>query len=268
MVDHPLRVRVERLLRNTATTADLSQLLRFARDNSDNRQSVQEVGHFDAHYGERDRGVVTRVANDLLTILSVKWPRLNDGDDWKSGACVPCNFLEYLKAVLRHLDPLVLKKECGLKKSQAERMLSDLKLCPGLHGSFRLQKPASASHDKLVRTLCSFIISKAAFDDDRLFSDFSAVLKGQGILKKEEVRSFNEVKPFVTLYAMSVMHNRGIKLSGMAEPMAYLSLLWAEKGKYPLAITAMSKVPARGAGGDMYVGMPIFNTKLDSGQCI
>jgi len=61
---------------------------------------------------------------------------------------------------------------------------------------------------KLVQCVSSLIVVRPAFEGDRLFDDFLATLKSNGLITTQEIRTHKaKLKPLVELYAVAVMHN-------------------------------------------------------------
>jgi hypothetical protein len=156
-------------------------------------------GHFIAHHNERDRGIVTRATRDWFATARFHMFRFNDSARELDAERMPTATPEYLR----------IRRGMGSKGKREWQVLSDLadRLLPNPDGTWRL--PAlTHTEASLLQIVCSVLVSKPAFDADRLCSDFIATLKSNGLITKEELVSHKEsLSVLVKLYAISVMHN-------------------------------------------------------------
>jgi len=203
MSDTALRSLVERLLRGDFRVLDISTLFLAMRDRHGGRQTVREVGDFVAHHSDRFKGIVTDTTRDFFTVIRFQLPKtptisLND---------LPRNIVDILYATFRRIDNKILRSELGLKRSVAERLLQQIekKIMPDNSGKLFLSWPTSQDVS-LIRCLITRIISKSAFDDDRLFEEFSATLIANGLLQTRERKAFETLKTAITLFTIAKMH--------------------------------------------------------------
>lgn len=210
-----LRVRTERFLRGEFRMDDLTALFLYARDRCDGRELVREIGDFVAHHAEREKGIITRTTRDWFAIAGFMMPRFGPGGPYPVDAQrLPSNAPLFVEAAMRRMDHRTLKRETGLSRSAAERLLPDLlgHLVRNSDNTYRLDGVTPREWALFV-CLASHMIVQAAFTGERLFDDFSATLRSHGLLRKEEMRRFAELKTVIALYAISQMHNCRIVVS-------------------------------------------------------
>jgi hypothetical protein len=257
MVDTGLRARVVRLLGGDVRADDLTRLFLYARDRCDGRESVQETGDFVAHHDIRTKGLVTRTTRDWYAIAKVQLENIHTKLDPHS---LPPIFPEFLSAILRRLNHHNLRATAGLSLAEATKML------PGIKEKFRRNPDGtlaiSNNHTtrelNLVRALTSYLVATAAFDGDRLFSDFCAVLKSHGLISKEEIRESKKIKSAVILFAASIMHNSKIEIAEGIE-----TALSALANQYEnISVMAYIDVIHRPTGKTIKMGSPIYDTGL------
>lgn len=214
MADPKSRARVERLLDSKNRTEDLVHLFLYARDRCDGRESVQEIGDFVAHHSERSKGIVTRSVRDFFSITKFFGPLFGPGGPYDvDPQDLPNVTPDFLKACFRNLDNSIIKSKAGMSKTRAYPVLQSL--VHALHkksdGRFCLPKATKAEID-LFQCLTTHIAPKPAFDGFKLFEDFCATLKSNGLITKEELRKASAFRPSVLLFAVSIMHNSTIQI--------------------------------------------------------
>ena len=67
-----------------------------------------------------------------------------------------------------------------------------------------------------MNRLTMALMVRPAFTGDRLFQDFSDTLKHNGLIDKSELQDFARLKPAVSLFAVTVMHNCVIQIGSGA----------------------------------------------------
>jgi hypothetical protein len=215
MADPKSRARVERLLRGDIRVDDLTNLFLFARDRSDGRESVQEIGDFVAHHDERTKGIITRNTRDWFAIVRFFGPVFRPGGPHKYNLDqLPAITPQFIQATLRRLDHETIKKETGLSRAQANKMLPAILdgLLRNPDGTYAVSPTYREKEISLLKTLTSRIIAKPAFTGERLVTDFWATLRGNSLLSKEEQRSATLTNPAIQLFAVSIMHNCMIQI--------------------------------------------------------
>jgi hypothetical protein len=212
MPDRAMRSRVERLMSGNFRPDDLTRLFLYARDRCDGRESVQEIGDFVAHHDERSKGLITRSCRDWVTSVQfwVKYATQRKIDLNR----LPSNFIDVLHSGFRQTSSDVTMLKVGLKKSAAGKLLPDLikKLIRNPDDTIGLSPQHTQSEVALAQCLTTILTMKSAFTGDKLFSDFGATLNSLSLLKKSEQSSFSRLKPAISLFAVSVMHNCVIRL--------------------------------------------------------
>jgi hypothetical protein len=117
---------------------------------------------------------------------------------------------------------------------------------------------AACTRDELsfMEAVGQHIHFEPAFTDERLFNDFKAVLRSNGLLKKPEEQAFADIKPAISLYAISAMHNTIVQINNDVEIRLYMS------GDLTLSIYAGMPVPRRDGLTPNFIGSDIFATSL------
>jgi hypothetical protein len=226
MSDHGLRRRVERLLRGEGLSDDLVRLFLYIRDRSDGRESIQEIGDFVAHHGERTKGIVTRTVRDWVEILRFYVSiRKEPGDTplQMDATRLPARIPAFLAAIMRRTRHHVLIDEVGIPKSAADRMVARIitAMAENADGTYRLGR-TSPDEMKILHYLLGSLIVQPAFTEDRLYDDFAAALKSNGLLRKDEIRTFSCFKTRIGLFAASMMHGCTIVHSDDSRTKLYL----------------------------------------------
>lgn len=176
---------------------------------------MREIGDFVAHHGERQKGIITRTTRDWFVIVRFMMPRFGPGGPQSLDVrSLPSTTPLFLSATMRRMDHRSLKSDTGLGRASAERSLQRLlgHLIENSDSTYRLEG-VSEPEWAVFKCLVSHIIVEPAFTGDRLFDDFSATLRSHGLLRKEELRRFDELKNVVGLFAISQMHNCRVKIS-------------------------------------------------------
>lgn len=251
-----LRARVERLLNGDVRGDDLSRLLLFTRDHCDGRRTVKEIGDFIAHHTDRNKGLVTDEARDWFLTTSFVMPRLQ-GDRILDLAKLPPNIAKVLAASYRRLDARILRDHAGLRYADAYKMLPEIfkKLAANRDGTLSVTHAHTASELRLIETLLSYIVSRPAFDAEKLFSEFEASLRSNGLVKKEERDRFATVRPALALLAVAEMHNCTLELEDGSN-----CKLSANISDGTLAVYAPVLIP----GTTVFVSQAIFTTSLQA----
>lgn len=206
-----LRARVQRLLNGECRSDDISRLFLYARDHCDGRQSVREIGDFVAHHNERTKGIITEEVRDwyrtaafmaLVVTRKINWVKL------------PADFAEFLDASVRRTPPKMIKHHSGLQHAHARSIARNIirRLVRNDDGTVSLPTHLSGAEGALIKILCGNITARPALDHQRLFVDFTATLRSNALLKKDEVTVFNALRPAIALFAVSEMHDCVIQL--------------------------------------------------------
>ena len=205
MPDQAMRARVERLLRGEVRDDDLTRLFLFARDRCDGRESVQEIGDFVAHHDKRTKGIITQTVRDWAAIVRIRGWLPNE---ILNPQRLPAVFPSFLQAMARRLDNKIIKNFTGLTRAQAVAMVPHIisRLNKNADGTFALYPLYTPQEHKVIDCFLSHIVALPAFTGERLFLDFSATLKSNGLIDKNEVRTLAGLKHFIILYAAVCMH--------------------------------------------------------------
>jgi hypothetical protein len=211
MSEADLRPYVERLLRGEFNLGEVMQLLLYARERSEGRHSVKEIGDFIAHINERQRGAVVQEARNFFSFLRFRaqHPRSRIGLN-----SLPADTPSILRESMRRAEPAHLKKLTRLNKSQARTALEGFlgKLEFKNIGLLALTSNPTDTENLVFKFLYNTITAIPVFTGKELFDGVSAILKNNQLLHRSEVRSFEKVRPGIILYAVSVMHRSRIDL--------------------------------------------------------
>jgi hypothetical protein len=263
MTDTALRARVERLLRGDFRVDDITRLFLYARDRCDGRESIQEVGDFVAHHNERTKGLLTKTTKDWFSIAkfwgaTVQAPISLDN--------LPNTLPDFLAANLRR-KPRIIHPGTNITRREAESRLPHI-ISNFVHkadGSLAISLAHTWDDINLITLLVKNIVVKGAFNDDRLCDDLSSTLRTLGLLKREELAAFKKLKPLITLFAVSVMHNCEIVISDGSR----IRLKAAAPADGHIVVSAPIPIPtSRLVGADHFMlSAAMFTTKLDTGFC-
>jgi hypothetical protein len=214
MPDRKSRARVERLLRGEFCSDDLTNLFLYARNRCDGRESVAEIGHFVAHPDERDRGIVTRATQEWFITARYHFSKYNlPLNSPKNVLKLPPVAQDFFRIAVSRIDPKSFRKitdKTGWPRQEADRFMSKLagRLTRNPDGTWALPKKLADKELLLYTWLTRVIVSKPAFEADRLCDDFLATLKSNSPISKDEIRTHGDtLRTLVQLYAVTVMHN-------------------------------------------------------------
>jgi hypothetical protein len=260
--DSGLRARVERLLHGDFRPADLDRLFLYARDRCDGRESVQEVGDFVAHHSERMKGIVTRTVRDWYLTVRFHFQRIeNKNLDWKR---LPPDFDEILAASFRRIPRAMISRRIGLTRSDVKKRLPGIikGLKRNSDGSIALNSFYTPRELKIVEILSDILVAEPVFNNDRLFSDFSAILKSHGLLSHSEMGAFVDLKPAIGLFAVAEMHNCTVQLGdGVTVRLRINDVVGANK----IAVSAPIQVSVI-RGSPIFISTAIFATEVEAEQ--
>jgi len=265
MPNPEMRNRVERLLNGDFRVDDLTRLFLYARDRCDGRQAVREVGDFVAHRDERTKGTVTRTARDFFSIVRFIAPRFDPDqrnrrkvlDLQRLPSCTP----DFLRATLRGLDNSYLRREAGMTLTRAKKELA--KIIVGLirnpDGTHTLRQ-YDQYQAKLFECLCSVMVVRPAFSDVMLFRELQATLKSQALLTRRELVLFERLRPAISLFAVSVMHQCDVIMEDGST--IALQATKADQGR----VGVLAAVPAYRIGerNEVSLAFSIFQSDLDA----
>lgn len=245
LTDH--RRRVDRLLCGERHVTDLDRLFADLRFTGSDLMTVREVGDFAAHRGERDKGIVMMRAADMQ-ISSGGWVRQMIGQ-------MPS--LEEArrvgKANLRIAPDERIKTALGMTRQQAETHF--LKAAKWLAEGKKPRDSQAAAFNWLATSF----IWETAFTDEMLMNDFTNVLIRVGALDEENRERFGECRPFVTLYALTVMHMSHILMpDGSKAPLRLM--IREETG----TLRIKASIPAANIGKPVSSAVTVFETSLDA----
>lgn len=210
MLDEDLSRRLSRLLRGGRRCDDLDRLFLGLRERPGARASVREIGDFVAHRGQREKGLVTDRARDILTSLE-SWLRISVG----GGPVARDEVRKVAEANLRNASEAQLSTRLGMTRAVAKSVLVQ---------GFKKLKNGRGATPREVRTidyLGGAFIWNPAFTQEALIDDLLHMLKEAGLLKKADQDSFRSLSAFVALYVVTLMHGSSVLLdTGRADLIA------------------------------------------------
>jgi len=212
-----LRARVERLLANDVRLDDLTNIFLYIRNGCPS-ETVREIGDFVAHSDVRTKGLVTETAKDWLTMYEYQdWIRSNVIPNRAVDLSRrPPNTIPFLRASLRHNDDSLLLEITGLSRIAAKQVLQKLlkQFEPNPDGTLKFTGVTVSREYLLLSFLSRFNLYGATFSDSQLFEDLKSHLYSIGALKRNEMASFDLIRPIISLFALSKMHNVVLKTRG------------------------------------------------------
>jgi hypothetical protein len=207
MVDAKSRARVERIIRGDFRPDDLTGLFLYARDHCDGRESVTDIGDFVAHHSERDKGIVTRSTREWF--LTIRFNGYFYPDKPRDLDRMPPPTKDFLEISVNRLDGEILRKETKLRRSEAYKLMQKIieRLTKNADGTWFITNVTPIER-RLLECACWYIVSRPAFEADRLCDDFIETLKSNGLITKEEIKQHKkDLDILVKLYAVAAMHN-------------------------------------------------------------
>jgi hypothetical protein len=205
MPDDAMKARVERLLRGSDFRIDdLTRLFLFARDRCDGREFVQEVGDFVAHHDERIKGPTTRSVIDWYKNVEL----VCGASQAKDLKRLSANYPELLEIAFRRADNVALQVKTGLSKAACKKLLPDIlkRFIKNSDGTLAFV-PKTHNEFAVAKCLSTVLTVKDVFLAERLFTDFVATLRSNGLANKIERPALEKLKPILSIFAASVMHN-------------------------------------------------------------
>ena len=201
MLDAEIRTRVRRLLEGEPRSADLDRIFLSLRPRSHGRDSVREIGDFVAHREEREKGAVTRRAQDIL-ISARAWTRglLGETPD-------PATIAEVAAANLRTATDEQLNIRTGLRRQVVGSVLAQ--------GLKKLERRAELTirEQMVIAYLGGAFIWNPVFTDVQLAGDLLHVLGRCGLLPSGSRPEPADFLPFLSLYAVALMHGSALRFA-------------------------------------------------------
>ena len=198
MQDTDLQRRVERILQGQRRIDDLDRIFLGLRARSYGRDNVREIGDFVAHRDERDKGVVTTMAADILLSARMYSEGLQGHvpslDELLEAAC----------ANLRIATDEQLQSAVGLSRNIANGVLNQSV------SKLRKGKVLTEREQSVLRYLGTSFIWRPAFTDEMLASDLLHVLDRNGLLSDQNVPVPATLSPFLPLYVVVLLHGSSI----------------------------------------------------------
>jgi hypothetical protein len=202
MIDDDLRMRSGRLLAGQWRVDDLDRLFLGQRDRHHGKESFREIGDFVAHRAERQKGLVTQVARDVLTSVSV-WSL-----GFRNKKAENSDIVRAARANFRLASDQQLKDGCGLRRHVVKRRLDS--------GLAKFERGETVTDEELnvLLYLGNRFIWKPAFSDDQLFAEFCDVLRKNLIIYAQDIGALENARAFIALYAITCMHGSVIQFDG------------------------------------------------------
>lgn len=241
--DH--RRRVSRLLRGDQRVTDLDRIFSDLRAAKPGRDSVREIGHFAAHRGERDSGIVLQRAGDMQTSARLWTQQLN--------------------GIKPTIEDLRLAGAANLAIAPPERIKDRLRMTPqAARTLFRKAvdkieagRPVNLKEKDVVRVLGLSMMWQFAFDDRTLIADLCELLIAEQSLEADRRTDIERHAPFVALYALALMHGARLKMPN--GDLAPLRLAMREETG---ALRIKVEIPIPSVGKPVTSSVPMFETSL------
>jgi hypothetical protein len=217
MSDQTVRRRVERLLQGERRPDDLTRIFMHMRDRSDGRESVQEIGDFVAHQNDRIKGLVTRSSRRRFKELQFQLEYILDGE--MKSESLPQGVKDFLLYNVENLDNSYFKKG-SISRSNAYHLVQSINkklklLDNGRWSAYDTQSGSWLITDEeiaLFNKLLHVLVIAPVFTGEQLCQDIKGALKINALLRKGEMKAFNDAFAFIQLYAVSVMNGSTIVL--------------------------------------------------------
>lgn len=209
------KIKAQRLIHGEIRRDDISDLLLFAREHHNGRQSLYDIGGFIAHYHKRDKGLICESVNNWL-LSTEHYAHLlaasSLGIPQPPG--LPAISIDYLRTAAKIFDPKKLKNQTGFNQKDAHRILN--RICDEAFkiGGERYFMPFNISNKEkiLVDILLHTLVVRPAFDSKNFTNDFLSVLTQNSIITKNDTNNYGaKISRIANLYAITIMHNSLIK---------------------------------------------------------
>jgi hypothetical protein len=127
---------------------------------------------------------------------------------------LPAEFPAFLQAALRRASPISMRDHAKLRRAEAAHLMASIlrKLETNKDGTLAISSAHTRAELALIEFLSGHIYARPAFDAKRLLEEFSATLKSNGLLKKQEVAAFASLQTAIALFAASNMQNCIVQL--------------------------------------------------------
>lgn len=204
---------VDHLLAGERNPDVLRRLFIYLRTRSYGHITVEELGHFVAHYDERDRGITWKRAVDFFTHMEFQALRLFD--PWKS--TIPPNkelMDRALRAGLRLTGPVSIREQTGLGFNAAKRLLETalpkIVIYKGDTLAVVKDNVLTDSETKVIKAIAGNIISRPIFNASMVMEDLIKATIKNHILLSTEIYALRSQQEFVSAFVVTLMHNAAI----------------------------------------------------------
>lgn len=254
---------VQRLIRGDIRNGDLANLFLYARDRSDGRQSVAEIGAFTAHHNERERGLVTEATREWAAVIAFHAPALTGQRSIMDFARLPSVTVEYLRAMKNRIEHRPMKQAIGIDRKHAFRLIETIVsgLRKNQDGTFYWDLPIDGEVVDVFRYVSSRMQIKPTITGARLVEDLFSVLRSGGAVSRDEIRDSPHLSVAFQAYAISVMHKSVIMLGDQRK-----AELVASRNPHGMLVSVgvpftLNEKP------QTFIGIPIFTTDIIPEQC-
>jgi len=254
-----LRIRVQRLLRGSRTPhEDITEIFLALRDFAGGRACVVEIGNFIAHRGERNIGMVTREAREFFAIARFVWGKPGSS---LSLFDLPANFSELLTGSFRRTDNSRLRTILRQKRQVTEKQLREVlsRIQKDVNGRLFLSWPTNEDI-ALINCLLDQVVVRSLFSTEQLNTELSATLVANGLLSKEEQRSFKHLEPLVGLFAVSQMHRCTIDLGDGTKAELRAG---ATRSEGKIFVHAAAELIGINPTGQVFLSVNFFSSNID-----
>lgn len=238
------RRRVARWLRGDRRTGDLDRIFADMRLAEPGRESVREVGHFAAHRGERDRGIVLDRAGNMQTSARLWWAQTQGPPS-----------AEHLRqagaANLAIMPAERIRERLGMTRQAAK-----LKLGKALR-KYEAGRPLNLRDTEVLEVLGLSMMWQVAFDAPTLAADLADLLVADGSLPPGSRDGLVGEVRFIALFTLALMHGAALRMpDGSLAPLR----LAARTDTGTLSIKADIRVAQEPK--PVTTSVPVFETSL------
>ncbi len=210
-----IRNLVERLLAGERQADAVRQILLYVRTRSYGNPLIQEIGHFAAHFDERDRGLVwKRVVN--FAINTEFQLRLNI-DPWKTEYPPDRPLMEAaLPACLQLMGPADVRKRVGFGYDKAQRALARgiPKIDQVTANGLTVREEMTREERVVVETALSFIVTPKPIRAETMVCEIAAALLKNKLLLPDERQAFLAIGDYLSVFVIAMMHQTAILFPG------------------------------------------------------
>jgi hypothetical protein len=207
-----IKARLNRLLAGQARPEDVSRLFSWVRDRASDAAIVREDGHFAAHPGIRVKDLVTEEMRSAFAHLRFVIPIIS-GTPYDFSD-LPPDFNNVVTRNLSRTAEAVIIQNLGAPRREAENQLKAAlsKFKIKKNGRFTASQIITPQDQAVINLSLQYIISQPLFSEQHLHTEFFGAMRALGLLEPAQSAALRAAGPWLTLYAISAMHQTEIAL--------------------------------------------------------